>query len=124
MAKFETANMAAEIRAGGIGLVWVDVAGRPHNVLNHRVFDDLGRTLERLAEDPSLKLLVIASRKESGFFAGADLQGFKAVQGPAEATALSGMGQRFFDSLAGYRVPTVAVIHGICLGGGLELALA
>src|SRR5262249_24712016 len=55
---------------------------------------------------------------------GADIQEFAAIQNPAEATELSALGQKLFDKLAKLRVPSVAIISGACLGGGLELALA
>src|SRR5262249_36065108 len=71
-----------------------------------------------------IKLLVIRSDKTSGFIAGADLHEFTTVQGPDDARNLSAEGQRLFDKLAELRVPTIAMIHGPCLGGGLELALA
>src|SRR5205823_10670209 len=46
------------------------------------------------------------------------------IQTPDDATDLSELGQKLFDKLEGLRAPSVAVIHGPCLGGGLELALA
>ena len=73
---------------------------------------------------PRIRLLVIVSRKPSSFVVGADIQEFTKVTGPDDAMALSAVGQRLFDKLSSLPMPTVAVIHGLCLGGGLELALA
>jgi 3-hydroxyacyl-CoA dehydrogenase/enoyl-CoA hydratase/3-hydroxybutyryl-CoA epimerase len=117
-------NLAIDMQPGGIALLWLDVSHRPHNVLSGNVRAELEAALDRVAADPGARLLVILSRKPAGFCAGADLDEFKQVRGAADAAAASAAGQRLFDKLAGMRVPSVAVIHGVCLGGGLELALA
>lgn len=124
MGGFQAENLKVELRPDGIALLWVDVPGRKFNVFNRQVLSDLDQALDKLAAARSVRLLVAVSAKESGFFAGADLREFTAVQSPADAMALSAAGQRLFDKLAGFPAPTVAVIHGPCLGGGLEFALA
>jgi 3-hydroxyacyl-CoA dehydrogenase/enoyl-CoA hydratase/3-hydroxybutyryl-CoA epimerase len=124
MSDFQLESLSVEMRKGGIALLWLDVPDRPFNVLNPKVIGDLEQTFDRLGKDPAVKLLAILSRKSTGFLAGADLHEFTGVQGPAEATAMSARGQRLFDKLANLPMPVVAVIHGVCLGGGLELSLA
>jgi 3-hydroxyacyl-CoA dehydrogenase/enoyl-CoA hydratase/3-hydroxybutyryl-CoA epimerase len=124
MAGFNAESLSGGVQAGGIAVVTVDVPKRPHNVLNPQVMRELEDAFDWAAADSAVKLLVICSKKEAGFFAGADVQQFTTVQGPAEATALAGAGQRLFDKVAALRMPVIAVIHGVCLGGGLELALA
>jgi 3-hydroxyacyl-CoA dehydrogenase/enoyl-CoA hydratase/3-hydroxybutyryl-CoA epimerase len=121
---FRTESLSVEMREGGIAFLWLNVPGRPFNVLNPTVIGDLDQAFDQLSNDPDTKFLVILSRKQTGFLAGADLHEFATVQGSADASAMSARGQRLFDKLANLRVPTVAVIHGICLGGGLELSLA
>ena len=74
--------------------------------------------------ESSFRLLIVRSGKAGTFLAGADVSEFASIQSAAEATALSEAGQRLFDKLARLRLPTVAMISGACLGGGLELALA
>jgi 3-hydroxyacyl-CoA dehydrogenase/enoyl-CoA hydratase/3-hydroxybutyryl-CoA epimerase len=120
---FMAKNLTVE-KHEGVVILWVDVPGRPHNVLSRHVMAELETTFGEIAAASDIRLLGILSRKPSGFFAGADLHEFKEVRGADEARAISAHGQRVFDKLADLSVPTVAVIHGICLGGGLELALA
>ena len=120
----DRAHSLSEERRDGAALLWLDVPNRPYNVLDSQVLAELNAAFDRLAADPSLHLLVLASRKETGFLAGADLHEFTTVGGAADAAARSAAGQQLFDKLAELRMPTVAVIHGVCLGGGLELALA
>lgn len=100
-----------------------DVADRSVNVLGRAVLAELRQALAHPALTPPLQFLLVSSRKPSGFLAGADLQEFASI-GPAEAQALSAEGQALFDQLERLPLTTVAVIHGPCLGGGLELALA
>src|SRR5262249_33572414 len=69
-------------------------------------------------------VLVVRSGKKTGFLAGADLNEFTAIRDMPSARALSEAGQNLFNKLADLSAPTVAVIHGPCLGGGLELTLA
>jgi 3-hydroxyacyl-CoA dehydrogenase/enoyl-CoA hydratase/3-hydroxybutyryl-CoA epimerase len=124
MAGFETPNLRVDQRPDGIALLRLDAAGRSVNVFNRQVLTDLDAALDHVKADDAVRLLVFKSNKKSGFVVGADLQELGAVRGPEEAAALSALGQRLFDKLAGLRVPTVALIHGPCLGGGLEAALA
>lgn len=119
-----TANLRVENNGNGLATLWLDVADRPVNVFNRQVLADLGAALNQLAADRSLQVLIVRSAKPAGFIAGADLHEFTLVQSPADATLLSGHGQQLFDRLAQLPVPTIAVIHGPCLGGGLEFALA
>jgi 3-hydroxyacyl-CoA dehydrogenase/enoyl-CoA hydratase/3-hydroxybutyryl-CoA epimerase len=124
MAKNGYQMLEMENRQNGMVVLWLDLPDRPLNVLNRGLLSELERAFQEIAENPACRVLVIASRKASGFLAGADLHEFAAIQAGAEAAAISATGQRLFDKLAQLPQKTVAVIHGPCLGGGLELALA
>ena len=116
------------LRVDGKGVAWItfDDPGRKVNVLSEQV---LTRFAEHLAEVRSLaprgkvRVVVIGSAK-SGFVAGADVTAIEAIEDPVEGAEGSRFGQRIFSSLSDLCVPTVAAIHGICLGGGLEMSLA
>jgi len=84
-------------------------------------FDQILRTLEN---DNSVKALFIESAKESIFIAGADIKEIKAFQDEKEIMEKLSQGQAIFKRLESLPFPTVAVIDGACLGGGLELALS
>jgi 3-hydroxyacyl-CoA dehydrogenase/enoyl-CoA hydratase/3-hydroxybutyryl-CoA epimerase len=123
MAFFQTDNLWVNQLADGVAALVLDVKDRPVNVLARAVMAELEQALDRIAAEPSFRLLLIRSAK-ADFLAGADLHAFAAVQTAEEAASLSAAGQRLFDKLANLRLPTVAVITGACLGGGLEFALA
>jgi 3-hydroxyacyl-CoA dehydrogenase/enoyl-CoA hydratase/3-hydroxybutyryl-CoA epimerase len=108
----------------GLATLWIDVAGQRVNVLNRAVLTELGQVVEHLAGLPDLETVILRSPKPSGFLAGADLKEFARIRTAEEAEALSRLGQDVFQKLAELKAITVAVIHGPCLGGGLELALA
>jgi 3-hydroxyacyl-CoA dehydrogenase/enoyl-CoA hydratase/3-hydroxybutyryl-CoA epimerase len=124
VADFQKSTLRIEERPDGLALLRLDVPGHTLNVLNHQVLVDLEASWEHVTATPTIKLLVIRSDKVAGFIAGADLQVLAGVRAPEEARALSALGQRVFNRLAALRVPTIGLIHGPCLGGGLELALA
>ena len=84
---------------------------------------ELGQRLRELATQPP-KGVVVYSAKKSGFIAGADIKEFTTLKTPDDAFKLIRQGQRVLDQLEQLPCPTVALINGFCLGGGLELALA
>ena len=101
----------------------LDVAGQSANTLSREVIAELERILTELAPQ-YLRGLILRSAKPGGFIAGADVREFEKVTDAQEATELARNAQRVFAQLAALPFPSVALIHGYCLGGGLELALA
>jgi 3-hydroxyacyl-CoA dehydrogenase/enoyl-CoA hydratase/3-hydroxybutyryl-CoA epimerase len=87
------------------------------------VLIELADVLERIAMDPP-KGVVIASAKASGFIAGADLKEFQEFDRKGTVDDAIRRGQDVFQRLAELPCPTVAAIHGFCMGGGTEIALA
>lgn len=95
------------------------------NTLNDEVLVELNEILDKiLLGKLDAQGLIIDSAKPSGFIAGADIEQFKQIQDVNYAFELIRRGQRIFTKLEQLTIPTVAAIHGFCLGGGLELALA
>ncbi len=95
------------------------------NTINAEVLEELHSFLQMLEALPKPPLgLVIQSGKENGFIAGADIHQFENVKSAEEATSLIEQGQKIFEELEKVSFPTLALIQGFCLGGGLELALA
>jgi 3-hydroxyacyl-CoA dehydrogenase / enoyl-CoA hydratase / 3-hydroxybutyryl-CoA epimerase len=121
---FQAESLVVEKDVDGSAVLKLDVPGKTHNVFTRQVLADLDAAFECLAEESSIPVLVVRSGKPAGFVAGADVRGFLDIRTAAEAAALSEAGQRVFDRLAALPMPTVAVVHGPCLGGGLEFALA
>jgi enoyl-CoA hydratase/carnithine racemase len=117
------ASWRAEPGARDIWTLWFDQAGRTHNVLDERALDELETSLDQAARQASVRAVVIRSAKERGFCSGADLATI-ARAGAAELRAYLRRGLAVLEQLAACAVPTVAVLHGICHGAGLELALA
>jgi 3-hydroxyacyl-CoA dehydrogenase/enoyl-CoA hydratase/3-hydroxybutyryl-CoA epimerase len=106
-------------------IVWLcfDKADAGTNVLNPEVFAELDAHLQAIAAERP-RGLVILSGKANGFIAGADIKSFTGVKTERQAQELLQTGQEVFNRLAALPFPTVALIHGFCLGGGTELALA
>ncbi len=107
------------------GVLWLclDSAEAKTNVLSSEVLGELGNILEPLTGNPP-NGLVIWSGKERSFVMGADINEFTAIKTAERAYELVRLGQQLMDTLEALRCPSVAVINGVCMGGGLELAMA
>lgn len=112
-----------ESRTDGVVLVTIDRAGQPINALSQDMLIEFGQLLERLQIDPP-KAVVIRSGKASGFVAGADIKEFQEFDARGTVKDALFRGQQTLQRLAELPCPTVAAIHGYCMGGGTELALA
>ncbi|MBT2947044.1 fatty acid oxidation complex subunit alpha FadJ [Vibrio anguillarum] len=103
----------------------IDVPGEKMNTLQAAFAQEMQEVFATLeAQKTSLKGMVIHSLKPDNFIAGADVRMLNACQSASEAQALAKQGQEMFQTLSDLPFPVVAAIHGPCLGGGLELALA
>ncbi len=118
----ETRHWRTE-ETGDAVVLTLDVAGQSANVLSSAVLQELDQILGQVENRP-LKGLILRSAKANGFIVGADVYEFQKISDSARAAELARAGQIVFNRLAKLPFPSVAVIHGNCLGGGLELALA
>lgn len=117
-------NFTVDTDARGVVTVALDVPQRPLNVLDASVLEELEQIIGSLGTDKDQRLVVFCSHKESGFLAGADVRRIAEIGSPEEARQLVARGQELFARIERLPMPTLAVIHGPCLGGGLEWALA
>ncbi len=107
----------------GIAVITFD-APAPVNALNSRLAGEFDAIFAQLEGDHAIRAAVLCSGKADTWIAGADIEELAAITSAADAEDLSRSGQRMLDRLAALHKPVVAAIHGACLGGGLEVALA
>ncbi len=112
-----------QIRDDSVVVLSLDRQDSSVNAMSQDVLLELGDLIERIAMDPP-KAVVIQSIKAAGFIAGADLKEFQAFDRRGTVNDAIRRGQSTYQKLAELPCPTVAAIHGHCLGGGTELALA
>jgi 3-hydroxyacyl-CoA dehydrogenase / enoyl-CoA hydratase / 3-hydroxybutyryl-CoA epimerase len=117
-------SLALEFRSDGVAVVRFDVPGEPVNTLQADFAAEFERVFDKIEQEPNVKAVLLTSRKPDSFIAGADIKMLRAVERAEQASELSRSGQRALGRLVDFHVPVVAAIHGACLGGGLELALA
>lgn len=107
-------------------MVWLglDRAQSTVNTISHEVLDELNSLLQDIEDRQDLTGVVIYSQKKKGFIAGADIHLFSKFNTLEPLIEFLRKGQVVFSRLESLTIPTVALIDGFCLGGGLELALA
>ena len=110
--------------ADGIAVVTFDLPDEPVNKITQAVKEEFIATFETLGRDPEVKAVAFFSGKRDAFIAGADIEEFVAITTAAEAERLSAGGQAMLERVARFAKPVAVGIHGACLGGGLEFALA
>lgn len=114
-----------KIKTDNDGIAWLhlDVPKSSANILNEKVIIELGDIIAELTQDTPTGI-VILSDKESGFIAGADINEFTTFESEQDALVNIHRAHTIFSSIENLGCPTVALIHGFCLGGGMELSLA
>jgi 3-hydroxyacyl-CoA dehydrogenase/enoyl-CoA hydratase/3-hydroxybutyryl-CoA epimerase len=115
--------LAVEV-TDGVAVITFDLPNESVNKLSRAVKDEFVALVARLERDTSVQAAVLISGKPDVWIAGADIEEFLQLKTAADAERLSRDGQMLLDSLERLRVPIIAAIHGACLGGGLEAALA
>src|SRR5207253_147068 len=118
------AALTWELADGAVAVVTFDLKGEPVNKISRVVKDDVLATLAALEGDRAVQAVAFFSGKRDNFIAGADIEEFVGLTTAAEAERLSADGQELLDRVARFPKPIAVGIHGACLGGGLEFALA
>ncbi|MCI4372622.1 MAG: enoyl-CoA hydratase-related protein [Thermoplasmata archaeon] len=95
----------------------------PVNVLSRAVLEALLERLDEAESDPAVRVVVLASAAAKAFAAGADIREM-ASMGPDQARIHGARGQAVTRRIERLPVPVIAAVHGVCLGGGCEVALA
>jgi 3-hydroxyacyl-CoA dehydrogenase/enoyl-CoA hydratase/3-hydroxybutyryl-CoA epimerase len=108
----------------GVAVITIDQQGEPVNTLSPEAGAAFETLMTRAEKDPSVKAVVFISGKKDNFVAGAKIDFLQTIKTAAKATEVSRNAQEGFDRLDAFPKPVVAAIHGACLGGGLEWALA
>lgn len=108
----------------GIARITLDLPGESVNKITRGVREELERLLTRFAEEAAVRAVVLLSGKPDTFIAGADIEEFVRLQGRDQARELVQRGQQLINRIEDLGKPVVAAIHGACVGGGLEAALA
>jgi 3-hydroxyacyl-CoA dehydrogenase / enoyl-CoA hydratase / 3-hydroxybutyryl-CoA epimerase len=111
-------------RESNVAVLSLDVAGAPVNTLSLALAEEMRAAFDEIERDTSIVGAVLISGKSDNFIAGADIEQFLEFKTAEEAEQASYTGQKMLSRLERLRVPVVAAIHGACLGGGLETALA
>jgi 3-hydroxyacyl-CoA dehydrogenase/enoyl-CoA hydratase/3-hydroxybutyryl-CoA epimerase len=117
-------TITCEIRDPGIAFLIFDRPGSAANIFDQATFEELNTLLDQVENDASVRGLVFATAKPKIFIAGADLTGFSKDPSAENLAGTIDLGQRTFGRIANLKFPTIAAIHGVALGGGLEIALA
>jgi 3-hydroxyacyl-CoA dehydrogenase/enoyl-CoA hydratase/3-hydroxybutyryl-CoA epimerase len=107
----------------GIAWLLLDQPGQSTNRIDKPMLEALNDLLGELEASPP-KALVLRSAKRSGFMVGADISQFRGITEPSIFAEELGKMHAVFDRFEALPFPTIAVVHGHCLGGGLEIALA
>jgi len=107
------------------GIVWchIDVKNSSTNVLSIEVLEEFNILLDAVAENMP-KGLIVVSDKTNGFVAGADVKEFTIIKDEKHALEMLNRGHHVFNKLEALTCPTLCLINGFCLGGGMEMALA
>lgn len=109
----------------GIARLVFDIPGEKVNTFSLPVLEELEAILDEIARNRKIRALVISSAKENVFIAGADLHSFEPMMhDSSHVEHMIDTGHRTFNKLAALPFPSIALIHGACLGGGMEMALA
>ncbi|YCO04540.1 fatty acid oxidation complex subunit alpha FadJ [Vibrio sp. VNB-15] len=120
----EQKAFSLKIDEQNIAWLAIDVPNEKMNTLQAAFADEMKEIFAQLKDTNGVKGMIIHSLKPDNFVAGADVRMLEACTTASEAEALAKQGQDLFQQLSELPYPVVAAIHGPCLGGGLELALA
>ncbi|PKH24463.1 fatty acid oxidation complex subunit alpha FadJ [Enterobacterales bacterium CwR94] len=112
------------LRQDQVAVITIDVPDEKMNTLKAEFAAQIRAVIATARENPRLAGIVLISGKPDSFIAGADIGMIAGCQTASEAKQLASQGQEVMAEIAALPVPVVAAIHGACLGGGLELALA
>jgi 3-hydroxyacyl-CoA dehydrogenase/enoyl-CoA hydratase/3-hydroxybutyryl-CoA epimerase len=118
-----TTALTTDVR-DGIAVLTLDVPNAPVNTFARSVREQFAAAIDRLEQDETIRAAVVRSGKPDVWVAGADIEEFLGIETSSQAEALSRDGHALLERLEKLRTPVVAAINGVCLGGGLEAALA
>ncbi len=124
MTKKNQSAFSLEISDNGIAWVTLDVKGESQNTLRAEFAEEFESIFETIKADSSVKSMIIISAKDKCFIAGADINMLQDLKTEADILAVANTGHELFGKMEQLDMPIVAAIHGSCLGGGLELAMA
>ena len=117
-------GLSIEKRNDGVAIIRMDIPGEAMNTLKADFVDTFTNTFDRVETDPEVKAIVFTSGKKDSFIAGADVTMLEKVETAADGERISREGHKAMDRIENCPKPVVAAIHGVALGGGLEVALA
>lgn len=119
MADLQNAKYAVEDR---IAIITLDHP--PVNAFNAQTVEDLNAAVDMALEDEAVKVVIITGAGQMAFVAGADISEINEIRDADHAMQLARAGQEVLNKIEKAKKPVIAAINGVCLGGGLELAMA